>query len=46
MARKSIGKTISTDSKEKIDRRFKQVMNEIGEPGFNAIIENLKRKNG
>ena len=46
MARKVIGKTISTDSKEKIDRRFRQVILETGEAVFNNIINNLKNKNG
>jgi len=45
-ARKTIGKTISTDSKEKIDRRFREITKEIGAQNFNMIIENLKKKNG
>lgn len=44
LARKSIGNTISTDSKEKIDRRFKLVVADIGEAAFNQIIESLKKK--
>lgn len=44
MAGKTIENTISTDSKEKIDRRFKKVINEIGEYHFRQIIEKLKKK--
>ena len=44
IAGKTIEKTISTDSKEKIDRRFKQVINEIGEYHFKRIVEKLKKK--
>lgn len=44
MARKTIENTISTDSREKIDRRFKKVINEIGEQNFKQIIEKLKKK--
>lgn len=43
-AGKTIEKTISTDSREKIDRRFKKVINEIGEHNFKQIIEKLKKK--
>ncbi|EKE02365.1 MAG: hypothetical protein ACD_20C00397G0007 [uncultured bacterium] len=46
LAKKAVGKTISTDSKEKIDRRFKRIMSEIGEIKFNILIENIKRKYG
>ncbi|OGI23420.1 MAG: hypothetical protein A2287_02495 [Candidatus Melainabacteria bacterium RIFOXYA12_FULL_32_12] len=46
LAKKNVGKTISTDSKEKIDRRFKQIMSEVGEIKFNILIENIKRKYG
>jgi tetratricopeptide (TPR) repeat protein len=45
-ARKSVGKTISTDSKEKIDRRFRHILSEIGERKFNILLENIKRKYG
>lgn len=45
-ARKVIGKTISTDSKEKIDRRFRQVMNRIGAAKFDEIVYSLKKKDG
>ena len=44
IAGKTIEKTISTDSREKIDRRFKKVINEIGEDNFKKITEKLKRK--
>lgn len=44
IAGKTIEKTISTDSKEKIDRRFKKVISEIGEHNFKQIIEKLKKK--
>lgn len=44
-AKKSIGQVISTDSKEKIDRRFKQIITEIGEKRFNTILESFRRKN-
>lgn len=46
IAGKTIDKTISTDSREKIDRRVKKVMNEIGEHNFKQIIEKLKKKHG
>lgn len=45
-AGKTIEKTISTDSREKIDRRFKAVITEIGDYKFKQIIENLKKKHG
>ena len=44
IAGKTIEKTISTDSREKIDRRLKKVMGEIGEHNFKQIIEKLKKK--
>ena len=44
IAGKTIEKTISTDSREKIDRRLKKVMGEIGEHNFKKIIEKLKKK--
>lgn len=43
-ARKSLGKEVSTDSKEKIDRRLRMILNRIGREQFNAIMENLRRK--
>jgi len=43
-AGKTIDKTISTDSREKIDRRFKRVINEIGEKNFKDIMEKLRKK--
>lgn len=45
-AQKSVEETISTDSQEKIDRRFKVIMTEIGERKFNIMIENIRRKYG
>ena len=44
IAGKIIEKTISTDSREKIDRRLKKVINETGEHNFKKIIEKLKKK--
>lgn len=44
-AKKAIGQVISTDSKEKIDRRFKQIIMEIGEKEFNRILEGFRKKN-
>ena len=46
IARKNVGNTISTDSKDKIERRFKHVMTEVGEVKFNIMIENIRRKYG
>jgi len=43
---KTIEKTISTDSKEKIDRRFKRIIGEIGESNYRQIIEKFKKKHG
>jgi len=43
---KTIEKTISTDSKEKIDRRFKKIIGEIGEGNYRQIIEKFKKKHG
>lgn len=45
IAKRTIGNVISTDSKEKIDRRFKQVISEVGDKQFKAIIDRLRRKN-
>jgi len=44
LARKTIGNTISTDSKEKIERRFRQVISEINEEKFNEIIKSIQKK--
>jgi tetratricopeptide (TPR) repeat protein len=44
IAKKTIEKTISTDSKEKIDRRLKKVISEIGEQNFKQIVDKLKKK--
>ncbi len=43
-AGKTIERTISTDSREKIDRRFKTVINEIGEKKFRELTEKLRKK--
>jgi len=44
LARKTIGNTISTDSKEKIERRFRHVIAEISETKFNTILKSLSKK--
>lgn len=44
LARKTIGNTISTDSKEKIERRFRHVISEISETRFNEILKSLSKK--
>jgi|GEM_PF-1824272 len=44
LARKTIGNTISTDSKEKIERRFRHVIAEISEVKFNEILKGLTKK--
>lgn len=44
LARQTIGSTISTDSKEKIERRFRHVKSEITEAGFEAIVKTLHKK--
>ncbi|MEI7473864.1 MAG: tetratricopeptide repeat protein [bacterium] len=46
LSRKTIGATISTDSSEKIDRKIRQIMNEIGEVRFNIIMERIKNAKG
>ncbi len=46
MAKKSISNTISTDSKDKIERRLRQVMDKIGENKFKEILGGFKKKNG
>lgn len=43
-ARRSIGKTISTDSKEKIDRRFRLIISKIGHDKFDEIVSSLKKR--
>jgi len=45
LAKKSIDKTISTDSKEKIDRRFQQVIDEIGQKSYTELLHKIKAKN-
>ncbi|HSA06771.1 MAG TPA: tetratricopeptide repeat protein [Candidatus Gastranaerophilales bacterium] len=42
LAQKSIDKTISTDSREKINRRFRQVAQEVGQENYTKIIEKIK----
>ncbi|MDD3013760.1 MAG: tetratricopeptide repeat protein [Candidatus Gastranaerophilales bacterium] len=44
LARKTIGNTISTDSKEKIERRFRHVISEISEAKFNAILKSMTKQ--
>jgi tetratricopeptide (TPR) repeat protein len=44
LARQTIGNTISTDSKEKIERRFRHVKAEITEAGFEAILKTLHKR--
>lgn len=46
LSKKTIGATISTDSSEKIDRKIRQIVEEIGETRFNIIIERLKHSKG
>lgn len=43
LARKYIDDTVSTDSKEKIERRFRQIIAEIGKNKFNRIVDSLKK---
>jgi len=45
LAKKSIDKTISTDSREKINRRFKQVITEIGRKKYSEILDKFRAKN-
>lgn len=44
LAKKSINITISTDSKEKIDRRFRQVIEKIGKKEYDALLKRIKSK--
>lgn len=46
LSKKTIGSTISTDSSEKIDRKIRTIMSELGEVHFNIIMERLKRSKG
>ncbi len=45
LAKKSIDKTISTDSREKIDRRFRRVIDEIGRKKYAELLHRIKAKN-
>ncbi len=45
LAKKSIDKTISTDSKEKINRRFSRVIDEIGKDYYTELIQKIRSKN-
>ncbi len=44
-AQKVLGKTISTDSKERIERKLRLLFNELGEKKFNEYLKEIKRKN-
>ncbi len=41
LAKKNIDSTISTDSKNKIERRFKNVYDEVGEAAYNYLLKEL-----
>ena len=44
LAKNNIDATISTDSKNKIERRFSMIVDEIGENAYRYILQGLKRK--
>ncbi len=44
-AQKVLGKTISTDSKERIERKLRLLFNELGEKRFNELLKEIKKKN-
>ncbi len=44
LAKKSINTTISTDSKEKINRRFRQVIDEVGRKKYNDLLQKIRAK--
>ncbi|MDD3593064.1 MAG: tetratricopeptide repeat protein [Candidatus Gastranaerophilales bacterium] len=44
LAKKNIDGTISTDSKNKIERRFKNIVDEIGEGAYNFLLKELKKR--
>jgi tetratricopeptide (TPR) repeat protein len=44
IARKNIEHTISTDSKEKIERRFHEVLERTGEVKYREILDKLRKK--
>ncbi len=44
-AQKVLGKTISTDSKERIERKLRLLFNELGEKKFNELLKEIKKKN-
>lgn len=44
LAKKSIENTVSTDSKEKIDRRFRQIIGELGKENYMELIGKIKAK--
>ena len=41
LSKKNIDGTISTDSKNKIERRFKNVYDEVGEAAYNYLLKEL-----
>ncbi|NLF83176.1 MAG: tetratricopeptide repeat protein [Candidatus Gastranaerophilales bacterium] len=44
LAKKTIENTVSTDSKEKIERRLREVMNELGKERYIELIGKIKGK--
>jgi tetratricopeptide (TPR) repeat protein len=44
LAKKTIENTVSTDSKEKIERRLREVMNELGKERYMELIGKIKGK--
>jgi tetratricopeptide (TPR) repeat protein len=44
VAKKNIAHTISTDSKEKIERRFNSILEKIGETKYRDILDKLRKK--
>ena len=44
LSKKNIDNTISTDSKYKIERRFKMIVDEIGENAYRFLLQELKSK--
>ena len=44
LSKKNIDNTISTDSKNKIERRFELIVNEIGENAYKYMLQELRTK--
>lgn len=44
LSKKNIDSTISTDSKNKIERRFEMIVDEIGENAYNFLVKELRKK--